>query len=460
MFGEISEQYSVPVTPEGTVVVPTIGVTSVLGLNLDEAEVRIRRLVERFYRDIEVRVTLQQIRTFNVFLVGNLQDRGVRTVSAATRVSEILPEAQEEGGVRRRNVTIRRANGDSVKVDLIRFQQTGDVSQNPVLEAGDAVIVQVLNQTVRVYGRVAFPDEYEYRQGESLAEFLEVANGSGPFPQDAADTIRINRFTEAGNRESVVLTRAEATGARGRALILRPYDAVFVPQRSNFRLQRVATIRGQVRFPGTYPIRPDTTTVRELVALAGGFTPEASLTNATLQRVPDPANAASRQFLNVPDSVLSPEEREIRRITVEAQGANFVVVDFQRLFAEGQEAYNQPLLGGDEIVIPRMRNEVTVLGAVMRPGVVAHRAGASYRDYVALAGGYSRRADRSEVSLIRSGQGNRVSARDVYYPAPGDQLVVPFRERRTFLERVQGISGIAGTISSAVVTVLAVTRIF
>jgi protein involved in polysaccharide export with SLBB domain len=460
LFGEVAEQYTVPVTPEGAAVVPTIGVTRVLGLNLDQAEERVRALVGRFYRDIEVRVTLLEIRTFKVFVVGQLGERGVRVVSSATRVSEILPVAQGGPGVRRRNVVLRRASGDTVRLDVSRFYQTGDLTHNPVLLAGDVVVIPVLNQTIQVFGRVAFPEQYEFRPGESLAEFLEVANGSGPFPANAADTVRIDRFTQTGSRETVVMTRGEAMGARGRGLLLRPFDAVFVPEVSNFRIHRTAVVRGQVRFPGTYPIRPDTTTVRELVALAGGFTPEASLTNATLRRTPNRAPGPVREFLNAPDSALSREEREIRSITQEAEGATFVVVDFQRLFREGAEAYNQPLQAGDELVVPRHRSEVTVLGAVLRPGVVAYRHGATYLDYVALAGGYTRRADRGDVSLIRAGQGNRVGARDVYYPAPGDQLVVPYRERRTFLERVQGVSAVAGTISSAIVTILALTRIF
>jgi len=458
LFGEVSEQHTVPVNPEGAVVVPGIGVARVLGLNLDEAETRVRNLVGRYYRDIEVRLTLVQLRTIKVFLVGNVAERGVRVATPTTRVSEILPP--QGAGVQRRNITLRRANGDSIRPDLVRFLQTGDVRDNPTLLEGDAVVVPVLNETVEVFGEVAFPNRYEFRPGESLTEFLSVANGGGPFPAGAADTIRIARFGQAGTREVLVLSRAEALGARGQGMLMRPFDAIYIPAVANYRLQRTAVVSGQVRYPGTYPIQPDTTTVRDLVAMAGGFTPQASLTSATLRRARNPANTPSREFMATPDSALSREEREIRQISREGLGENYVVVDFERLFASGHDAYNQPLQGGDVLTIPRQRNEVTVLGGVLRPGVVAHTHGASYLQYVALAGGYSRRADRGHVSIIRAGRGNRVDARDAYYPGPGDQIVVPFRERRTFLERVQGVSAVAGTISSAIVTVLALTRIF
>lgn len=459
LFGELSEQFEVTVTPEGTVVVPGVGVTSVLGLNLDEAQTRVRALVERIYRNIEVRVTLIQVRSFKVFLVGDVAEPGVRLANAATRVSELVPTLIGEE-VQRRNVTLRRADGDTVRLDLVRFRQTGDVRDNPTLRQGDAVVVPVVDETVEVFGRVAFPGRYEYRTGESLASFLEVVNGSSGFPADAANTIRVSRFGAGGEREVLVFSHAEATGARGRALTLRPFDAVFVPAIAEYRVQRTAAVNGQVRFPGTYPIRPDTTTVRDLVEMAGGFTAEASLLNATLRRAPSRGDERLPEFLAAPDSALTRQEREIRAIAQQARDQSFVVIDFQRLFAAGGDAYDQPLQAGDSLSIPRRRNEITVSGAVVRPGIVTHIPGATFRQYIMLAGGFSRRADRGDVSLIRAGQGNRVDARDNYSPRPGDQIIVPFRERPTFTQRVQAVGAIAGTITSTIVAVVALTRFF
>jgi protein involved in polysaccharide export with SLBB domain len=74
---------------------------------------------------------------------------------------------------------------------------------------------------------------------------------------------------------------------------------------------------------------------------------------------------------------------------------------------------------------------------------------------VAAAGGFSRRADRGDITVVRNGTTAQLSARDAYYPEPGDQVVVPFRVRRTALERVQAYSTIAGAISGSLLTVLA-----
>ncbi len=452
LFGDLSTLYALTVTPEGTLVIPTVGVVGVLGLNLNEAQARVREAVLRYYRNVDVTLSLSRVRTFKVFVVGNVPSPGVRVASAATRVSELLPASD---GVRR-NVLLRRASGDTVRVDLVRFTQAGDLSANPTLREGDAVIVPIADESVQLYGRVFFAGTYEYRANESLAELLSVANGGGSFPASAADTIRLSRFTPDGGREFLVLSRDEATGARGRALMLRPGDAIYVPEMANFRRQRVATVAGQVARPGVYPIRPDTTTVRELVELAGGLTPDASLTNATLRRSAEGRTAASAPAASAES--LSPQERQIQRIRAQGDESN-VVIDFQRLFAAGGSASDQTLRSGDLLSIPERRTEVAVLGAVRTPGLVQYTPGMPPSHFVGLAGWYTRGADWRDAVVLRAKLGTPIPARDVGELEPGDAIVVPFRERRTVLERLATTQAVAGITSGLIFTIIGLTQI-
>jgi hypothetical protein len=111
IFGDYNEVFSIPVTPEGSLVVPTIGIARVLGLNLESAEGRVQALVNRYYRNAEVRLALSRVRTFKVFVVGDVPQPGVREASAATRVTEVLGGSVNNERVVRRNVTVRRAGG-------------------------------------------------------------------------------------------------------------------------------------------------------------------------------------------------------------------------------------------------------------------------------------------------------------------------------------------------------------
>lgn len=460
IFGNVDQLHELTVTPDGTVVIPSVGLARVLGLNLDQAQARVRDLVLRYYKDVQVNLTLAQARLFKVFVVGDVPEPGLRVASSATRVSEVVPGTGASGVVRR-NVLIRRAaGGDTINVDLVRFRQTGDLSANPALREGDAVVVPTIDQTVQLYGRVYFPGSYEYRRGESLADLLSIANGSREFPSDAADTVRLTRFVDPTRREFHVFSRAEAMGERGRSFILQPSDAVYVSRIANFREQKVATILGQVLHPGTYPIRPDITTVRDLVALAGGFTPEASLVDATLRRSDvGGSDEATRQLERVPVELLSRDERRILQIRAAGDERN-VVTDFEQIFAEGGDVFNQALESGDVLTVPERRDEIVILGAVTQPGIVDFTRGRGVDHYVALAGGYTRRADRGDVVVLKSKLGTRLGIREAGQLDPGDKIIVPFKEPLRLLERLQTTQAIIGTVSGFVLTILTLERLF
>jgi polysaccharide biosynthesis/export protein len=455
IYGSLNDHYSVVVTPEGSVVVPDIGVARVLGLNVDEAEAVLRAMVARLYRNVDVRLTLSRVRTFRVFVVGNVAQPGTRTANAATRVSELLPPVRS-GGVVPRNIVLRRATGDSVRLDLLPFFQYGDLRANPTLREGDAVVVPVVDATVEVVGRVAYPGTYEFREGETVAELLRAVNAGGAFPSGAADSVWLVRFDATGQREEIRLSVGEVLRS---TLRTQPFDAVFVAEMSNFRRQRTATVTGEVARPGVYPIRPDTTSVRDLVAMAGGFTETASLVSATLRRHPSPTAPRRRSVEGaVSDTLLSGREQQVLALMDASHSHTFVVIDFVELFGAGGDALDQRLQDGDFLTVPRHRNEVVVQGAVLRPGIVPYVEGADYRDYVQRAGGLSRSADLGGATIVRTGHGNMVLATDVHYPQPGDHLIVPFRTRRSLGERLASVNAVIGLVSSAILTLAVINQ--
>ncbi|HEX8432307.1 MAG TPA: SLBB domain-containing protein, partial [Longimicrobium sp.] len=306
VFGDLEFLYSLPVTPEGTVVVPSVGVARVLGLNLDQAQARIRDMVYRYYRNVEVTLTLSKVRVFKVYVLGAVQNPGVRTAAAVTRVSDVVPSTAP-----RRNIVIRHSRGDSTRVDLAQFFLFGDLASNPTLTEGDVVVVPRVDRTLQVFGRVAFPGVYEFRPGETLADFLRLVNGGGPLPSSAGDTVRVSRFENRTQGQTVTaISVADALGPRGRSFLLEPFDALYVPEIANYKVQRFATVAGQVVRPGVYPITPEVTTVRQLVALAGGFSRDASLVGATLRRIPAAVGREPVSEENAPVRTRTAEEEQ------------------------------------------------------------------------------------------------------------------------------------------------------
>jgi protein involved in polysaccharide export with SLBB domain len=319
------------------------------------------------------------------------------------------------------------------------------------------VVVPPPDQRIDVYGGMRFTGAFEYRPGETLAEFLEVANAGGSFPSNSADTVRLTRFVDAGTRREFRFSQAEATGGRGRAFVLQPFDALYVATVSNFKQQVTATISGEVMRPGVYPVRSDTTTVRELVEMAGGFTPRASLTQARLLRQPPPLNRAETELRAVPPEQLTRQERQILEVR-QLSDANSVVIDFRRLFAEGADAYRQTVRGGDRLEVPERRSEVVVLGAVREPGILGYVPGQGPGAYVARAGGATRRADVARAVVIRARTGSREQARDVAQVDEGDTLILPYRDEPDWTQVIQTAGTVIGTITGLIISAVAIFR--
>jgi len=459
ILGEVNEVYRLTVAPEGTLLIPRIGPVALLGLTIDEAQARIRSAVLRYYRSVGVSVGLAQVRSFKVFVVGDVPEPGIRTATSVTRVSELMPTPVGEN-VQRRNVVLRRASGDSVRVDLARFRQLGDLRHNPTVSAGDVLVVHPLDDAVTVIGGMPYPGSYSFRAGETLAEVLEVANGGTRFAATTGDSIRLSRLVAPGVRSVVTLGLEDAFGETGAALRLEPFDAVFVPGRANHPEQPSVAVVGQVRNPGSYPIRPDTTTIRELVRMAGGFTVEASLVDASLRRAPRlDVTGPQADAEDIPWEALTPDERRVMTVLRSGDGG-VVIVDFEQLFVEGRDLYDQTLRDGDVLEVPRRRDEVVVLGAVTRPGIVRYSPGQPMSYFVALAGGFSRRAAGDEVVVYKASNRTQLHWREVTTIEAGDRIIVPYRETRPFLESMQTASAISSLISGMLLTVLAFTQLF
>ena len=52
---------------------------------------------------------------------------------------------------------------------------------------------------------------------------------------------------------------------------LKPYDNVLILRQPEFDFQRVVSVTGQVRFPGTYSLRTKTDRLADVIARSGGF---------------------------------------------------------------------------------------------------------------------------------------------------------------------------------------------
>lgn len=102
---------------------------------------------------------------------------------------------------------------------------------------------------------------------------------------------------------------------------------------------------------------------------------------------------------------------------------------------QAEEAIEKKLSAGKLINNPQVTvsviryRPVYILGEVQRPGAYPYQSGMSVLNAVALAGGYTYRAQTKRIEVVRPSEGEKQSqvAAETSYIAPGDIIIVPER---------------------------------
>lgn len=190
--------------------------------------------------------------------------------------------------------------------------------------------------TVRVHGAVRRPGEFAYSRNLSLADVLYMSNG---IKMEATNSyIELSRLERIDDSTAITFRRfpisedLEVLGAD--RVILEPYDQVFVRSSKAFELPRNITIAGEVQFPGIYTLESRRERVWDLLQRCGPTTDIAFLEGATLKRQRD----------------------------------GLVLLNLRELFRDSiNSPFNYVLQEGDIIIVPRLRDLVSLTGAIRHP---------------------------------------------------------------------------------------------
>ncbi len=279
-----SEDYICEViSPEGSIMVTAIGPVYLNGLTVREAAARIRNLLARKYAGVageypatEVRVTLGQIRTIQVHVMGEVEVPGTYRLSSFSSAFHALYRA---GGVTDigtlRQIELLRNGRRFALLDLYEYLFSGKFGQDVRLEEGDVILVHPYGRLVEVKGKVKRPMYYEMKEGETMRDLLGYTGG---FTGDAYD--REVRVVRRSGREheffSVPVDKFDG-------FVLEDGDEIEADAVLDRFANRVE-VRGAVFRPGLYELCDDVATVGQLVKRAEGLKDEAFLSRALLYR--------------------------------------------------------------------------------------------------------------------------------------------------------------------------------
>ena len=327
------------------------------------------------------------------------------------------------------------------------------------LEDGDVVQVDALADaadayTVSITGMVQQPGIYPWRPGMTLRQLMTLARG----PKIGADLrdaeiakLPVDRSrgqlatTTRVPLDSTYLFQRDSAGryigppgvafpARGSAaeVPLEPFDNVLVFRQPNFELQRTVIITGEVMFPGAYALKAKDDRLADLVQRAGGLTPRA-----------------------YPEGI---------RFIREVDNRGRIDIDLPKAMRDQSSRDNIILQPGDSIRIPEYQPSVRVTGGVNSPGSVLFRKGAGLDYYLNAAGGFTRAAEKGQVSVHYANGEVRTKHRSFIFrssptPGPGSEVVVPIKDPNApRTDTVALFGAIAQILASTIAIIVVVTR--
>jgi len=411
------------VNQEGILYVPKVGGVDLNNLTLGEAKQKIGNAVDEYYKNVRVFISLTDFRQIKVSLLGDVKKPSTIILPANSRLMDLImssPGLNKTANFR----DIKILHRDSTKqvYDLLSFLRLGNISNNPLLREGDAIIVDKIDKLISIYGMIKYPGVYEFVDGESVDHIITIAGGI--LANARTDSIEIVSFKPNGKTQ--VSSYYTFDEIRTLKMPLQVEDQILVREIPDYFDPKYIQVQGYVKYPGYYKINPDVTTLSDVIKEAGGFRKEASLRDATLTRhsgtVEEDPEYDRLKVMQRTD--MTDDEYDYFKAKSRGRPGK-VVVDFNALFRLGDKSEDVILKRGDIIEVPEVKDYVILLGQVVDPGNITYQPGLTVEDYINLAGGFGWRAEEGDVRVIKANTGEWVNADDIDSLKPGDTIWIP-----------------------------------
>jgi len=329
-----------------------------------------------------------------------------------------------------------------------------NAEQNFVLRNYDRIHVysvkdQMHEQVVTIHGEVKEPGEYILEENMHVSDLILRA---GSLTKSAyllqAEVARVDP-KKPPKSIKINLQSVLDGSAPEQDLLLEPDDQVFIRRVPEWQVGPLVQVTGEVMFPGYYPIVPDSTTLKDILLQAGGFTESALVSEAKLIRHREPV-LEDREFERLQKMTreeMSDQEYEYFVMRQNTEDVREVVVDFVKLMIDGDDRENVFLQDGDLISIPKKPDVVYVSGRVSNPGGILFQPGADLKYYIAKAGGYSWDADKRKTKVIKV-TGEIIDDENVRNFQPGDRIWVPRKPERNYWQLARDTIMVAGQMAT------------
>lgn len=391
-----------------------------------------------------------------MFNIGKAQKLGMISSDDPYFEGKVAATIQELEKYPRRDITLKRANGEILKIDLEKFRLTGDFSHNPYLRNDDVLIFPKYDEFkdfIRIEGAVNNPNRFQYMEGDKVGDAIILAQGIDKAYENVKE-MEIYRLNYNGELDTIIRLPLDFNYPLQRGDRVRILG--IAPQKNDY----TAYIAGEVYQPGTIILPKKGLPLREAFKQVGGVRETADLSRTELIRG---ANAFRSIFFSEEF-----EELMMRRMAniKQEDSLNFLIdnklrfsrgvaaYDFEKLKSEIVDPETLIVRDGDYIFVPPKVDLVYVFGQVNNFGYVKHIPGKDVGYYIEQAGGLGQTA-KDEIYVIKgkSRAWIKVDKKTQIEIEPGDFIWVPKKPIRDFDYYVERV-GFIGSIVTGIMTTL------
>lgn len=377
-------------------------------------------------------------------------------ISRSKAAEMLIAEADEEAKKEQQERQESNKEADEREEDIAKRKSRRELI-DPLIDElrsyarhGHEAPIATISGNVRVQG------EYPLEANMRVSDLIRAANGLEESAYALRGELTRYRIVDGKSRQvghQDINLKAALQGDESADILLEPYDRLHIKQIPGWNHQDEIQISGEVRFPGSYSVRPGEE-LTELIERAGGLTERAYPHGAVFtrehlrereeQRMQRMEQRLQRDIATIRlregDSIEGFQQlQDLLTGISQADAIGRLSIDLPGILA-GQ-AEDIRLQDGDRLHIPLEPQEVTVIGEVQQPTSHLHRSGMTREDYIYLSGGTTRLADASRAFVVHangevSGYGSTRWFSRASSVQPGDTIVVPFDPDRTTAMKV------------------------
>ncbi len=223
----------IQIDPSGKLVLPFVGEITASGFSCEELASRLIEALKKDYRNPYVTIELVKTSIRSVTIVGDFLN-GIYQLRRGERLFSLLARnsTSKKPFANYDLIQITRDDG-VIDIDVQKFITGNDTLNNPVLEAGDRILIKSNEVTITILGEVHKPGIYTVKSPLSLIDAVAKAGGF----TNGARVERIYITHKDGmSQDRVDVNKFFKSADSSANPLLKDGDTVYVPKKVSLKL--------------------------------------------------------------------------------------------------------------------------------------------------------------------------------------------------------------------------------